>query len=236
MLSEAKVPEGKPLFSQRWSTRSVASNAAQRRLEQRALQRITPTHGLARVERGHQQRHEEHLARVGEALPHLEVSQHLEVLDRQRVAVVVVRDALGRDLEALALRHRLDHRRAQAANRVGRLHDAVAQLLAVGRRDLAEAVLRCTTARGPEPARDAEQDPAHTPPMPADAPPVVDRELPRTFSLTVPLAISRMSRSRPSVLVRLSAKSTLCSFTADSRRSQSKTTICFFWPGASGRL
>ena len=70
----------------------------------------------------------------------------------------------------------------------------------------------------------------------ATVPPLDELEPPRVLSRIVPETISLMSRSRSRRALSCSLKSTDSVRAADSRRSQSTTAICFFWPGASGRL
>ena len=66
---------------------------------------------------------------AGQLVGDLEVPQHLEVLDGDRMAVVVVRDDLGLHAQRLALPGRLHDRRPLAPHRARRLHRAVARLV-----------------------------------------------------------------------------------------------------------
>ncbi len=66
--------------------------------------------------------------------------------------------------------------------------------------------------------------------------PLLALEPPRVLSRIVPETISLTSRSRSRDASSCSRNSTASVLAAASRRSQSTTAICFFWPGASGRL
>ena len=72
---------------------------------------LAPAQGFVRTERRDRERYEEALAHLSELLRDLQVPQHLEVLDRQRVTMVVVHDDVCLRAHGLALTAGLHDRR-----------------------------------------------------------------------------------------------------------------------------
>ncbi len=89
--------------------------APQPAVPQKAAERLTPAQRLAAVELLEWERDEQALRHVRELVADQEVPQNLEVLDRDRVAPVVVRDHLGLGAHGLALGDALHDRRALVA-------------------------------------------------------------------------------------------------------------------------
>ena len=120
-------------------------------------ERVAPAQRLVAGEPRHQHRDEQALLDVDDPLPHQQVPQHLEVLDGDRVAVVVVGHRLGRRRHPLALGDRAHHRRALAAYGGGALDGAVAQLVERVGRGLPGGVLPGVAVGAGEAAAHPEQ-------------------------------------------------------------------------------
>ncbi len=120
-------------------------------------ERVAPPQRLVAGEPRHQHRHHQAFLYVDQPLPHEQVPEHLEVLDRDRVAVVVVRDRLGGRGDALALGDGVHDRGALAAHRRRALRGPVAQLVQRVRRGLAGGVLPGLAVGAREATADAEQ-------------------------------------------------------------------------------
>ena len=104
------------------------------------------------------------------------------------------------------------------------------------RDEFCQASLSALAKPPPMPSRPPTEPKIPATPRPPPKPPVEELEPPRVDSLRVADTISLMSRSRSRLASMRSTEVRDSSRLVTSRRSQSTTASCFFWPGASGRL
>ena len=133
--------------------------ACERGIAEKAQQRFAPAERFVAVEFADRERHVQALADGRELVGHKKVPEHLEVLDRDRVAVVIVRDHLRLGADRLPLRNGLDDRRPRVADRRRSLSCPVAKLLKRAGCERPRVVLPGVGGRGADAAGRAAEDP-----------------------------------------------------------------------------